>query len=614
VTATTDAAWWAGQPEATPEKRFSGYTRRSLHVPTRDGTRIAVDVYLPAGLPQHEQVPTILVPTPYFRSMQFRHPLFEKLVAKLSIVGGAEFAGEITQYGYANVVMEVRGAGASFGTKTASTFGDTVTDGADVLDWIAAQPWSNGNVGATGISGPGMLSQWMTTAKHPALKAIAPRFTSFDMFASTHPGGLTLGRFLVDIGSMLRAMDANRLADMSESPVARTVLRLMIKGLQPVDGPDGQRLLDEAVREHEANEHVDEQLIRVAHRDELLADASIETTLDEISPFAHATDMEASGAAIYAWAGWFDAAFATDMLSLHNTVRAPGSRIVIGPWAHGGRWQSSPVVSGAKQATDFDHVAEMVRFFDLHLRDRDLAISNEAPIHYFTMGEERWKSAEKWPLANTTVRPFFFAPGGALDVHAPAAPGADDHAVDFSAGTGVHSRFGKHMTGGRFPVRYPKRAEADARLLTYTSAALDADLEVTGDPLVRLFVESTAPDAALLVYLEDVDPSGEVRCVTDGCLRASARATAEAPYWMAGPFHRYAMADPQPLVPGEVAEIAFSLYPVSWLFRAGHCIRVAISGADKDNFVPVAEGLSPRLRLHRGASRASAIELPTIPA
>jgi len=99
VTATTDAAWWAGQPEATPAKRFSGCTRRSLHVPTRDGTRIAVDVYLPAGLPQHERVPTILVPTPYFRSMQFRHPLFEKLVAKLSIVGGAEFAGEITQYG-----------------------------------------------------------------------------------------------------------------------------------------------------------------------------------------------------------------------------------------------------------------------------------------------------------------------------------------------------------------------------------------------------------------------------------------------------------------------------------------------------------------------------------
>src|SRR5205085_3799720 len=135
---------------------------------------------------------------------------------------------------------------ASFGCKDGRTKQATVSDGADVLDWIAAQPWSNGSVGATGISGPGMLSQWMTKAKHPALKAIAPRFTSFDMFASTHPGGLTLGRFLGDIGAMLRAMDSNRLAEMSESPVARKVLRLMIKGLQPVDGPDGPQLLDEA--------------------------------------------------------------------------------------------------------------------------------------------------------------------------------------------------------------------------------------------------------------------------------------------------------------------------------------------------------------------------------
>ncbi len=87
--------------------------------------------------------------------MEFRAPLFEKVAAKLSVVGGAEFAGQIAAYGYANVVMELRGAGASFGRKDASIFRNTVSDGSDVLDWIVAQPWSNGRVGATGISGPG---------------------------------------------------------------------------------------------------------------------------------------------------------------------------------------------------------------------------------------------------------------------------------------------------------------------------------------------------------------------------------------------------------------------------------------------------------------------------
>jgi putative CocE/NonD family hydrolase len=612
MTTTSDAHWWAGRPDATPEKRFSGCVRRSLHVPARDGTRLAIDVYLPEGLPPGERVPTILVPTPYFRSMEFRRPVFEKIVAKLSIVGGAEFAGEITRYGYANVVMELRGAGASFGTKTASMFSDTVADGADVLDWIAAQPWSNGNVGATGISGPGMLSQWMTTAKHPALKAIAPRFTSFDMFASTHPGGLTLGRFLLDIGSMLRAMDSNRLAEMSENAVARVLLKLMIKGLQPVDGPDGARLLAEAVEEHKGNEHVDEQLVRVQHRDELLPSANRDICLDEISPYAHATDMEASGAAVYAWAGWYDAAFARDMLSLHNTVRTNGSRIVIGPWSHGGRWHSSPL-AGKKQATDFDHVGEMVRFFDLHLRDRDAAVSGEPPIHYFTMGEERWKSAQQWPPPGTVTRSLYFAAGATLSESASEAGGADEHVVDFAAGTGVYSRFGKHMTGGRSAVSYPKRAVADARLLSYTSAALSEDMEVTGHPVVRLFLSSSATDGAVLVYLEDVGPDGSVLNVTDGCLRASARATAPAPYWFEGPFHPYAQADPALLVPGELIELAFDLFPVSWLFRAGHRVRIAISGADKDNFVPVAQDQRPRLQVHRGAACLSRVELPVAP-
>ncbi len=96
------------------------------------------------------------------------------------------------------------------------------------------------------------------------------------------------------------------------------------------------------------------------------------------------------------------------MLSLHNTVRTKGSRIVIGPWTHGGRWHSSPL-AGTQQPSDFDHVAEMVRFFDLHLRDRDRAIVSEPPIHYFTMGEERWKATHVWPPNGVIDRTMYFA-------------------------------------------------------------------------------------------------------------------------------------------------------------------------------------------------------------
>ena len=610
---STDVAWWADRPQDRPPRLFEGSVRSGEYVTTRDGTRIAVDVHLPRDLPPGTRVPTVMSPTPYLRSIEFRTKAFERLAGKLGVVGNsAEFADEITAYGYAYVVMELRGAGASFGQKKSNGMPDAVSDGADVIDWIVSQPWSNGNVGATGISGPGMLSQWLTTAKHPALKAIAPRFTSFDIFASTHPGGLIPQRFLVDIGALLAAMDNNRLHKMVESPVAGALLRLMIKGVQPVDVDHDRSLLAAAVAGHADNEHFDEDLMGVTYRDEPMPGAADGATVEAQSPFVYATDMEASNTAVYAWAGWYDAAFCRDMLSLHNTIRTPGSRIVIGPWSHGGRWHSSPV-AGKKQATDFDHVAEMVRFFDAHLRDgATTGVWGEEPIHYFTMGEERWKSAPTWPIPSTPTS-FHFGEGSTLTSAAPATgDGADRYAVDFTARTGVFSRFGKHMTGGRSAVRYPDRAARDQQLLCYTSPPLEHDMEVTGHPVANLFVTSSATDGAFLVYLEDVAPDGEVLNVTDGCLRASARATAEAPYWLPADFHPFRQAEARPLVPGEVTQLSFDLYPVSWLFRAGHRVRVAIAGADVDNFAPVAKEEAPVITVHRTATHPSGVELPVV--
>jgi putative CocE/NonD family hydrolase len=266
-----------------------------------------------------------------------------------------------------------------------------------------------------------------------------------------------------------------------------------------------------------------------------------------------------------------------------------------------------------KIPTAFDHVGEMVRFFDAHLRERDGDVMAEAPVHYFTMGEERWKAASAWPPPGTTTRTLHLAAGGVLAESGSADAGADEYAVDFGVGTGVHSRFGKHLSGGRFPSRYLDRAKAAPRLLTYTSAPLPDDLEVTGHPLATLFVSSTASDGAFLLYVDDVGPDGVVHCVTDGALRGSARQTSPAPYWLEGPFHPYRRDGVEPMVPGEVVELAFDLFPVSWLFRAGHCIRVSIAGADKDNFQHIAEEQSPVITVYRGGGHPSRVEIPIVP-
>lgn len=609
----SDAAWWSGDPSKTPAARYRDSDRSSRYVIAKDGTGIAVDVYLPRPVAAGERLPAVMMQTPYFKRMEFRHSLLEKVVSKLTFLGEAEFATTMSSYGYAMVLVDLRGAGSSFGVKKSVMMPDAVRDGADVLDWIVSQPWSNGKVGATGVSAVGMTSQWLTTSKHPALRAIAPRFTVFDIYTGTLPGGLSAARFVREIGGMLRGMDSNRLYLMAENPVARALLRLLIRGLPRADEDHDGTMLARAVAEHAANEHFDEDILAVRHADDRLPNSSIEATLATQSPASFASDMEASGVPVYGWAGWFDGAFVREMINLHDTVRTPGSRIVIGPWGHGGRWNSHPRVK-RKRATDFDHVAELVRFFDLHLRDVDHGVAGEAPVHYYVVGSDRWKTSTTWPPPGGAATRLYLSSDRRLDHEPPAVEGADTYVVDATHTTGVNGRYGRHLSGGRGPVRFPDRAARDRRLLTYDSAPLPRALEVTGHPLVNLFVRSTAEDGAFIVYVEDVDPGGEVIHVTDAALQGSWRhqSKGEPPHWIPGPYRTFRREEKAPMVPGEMAELTFDLFPISYVFSAGHRVRVAIAGADRDNLVMVPENVTPTIQVHHGGDHASFIEIPVM--
>jgi uncharacterized protein len=606
----------AGQSDAPtwslPTRRYTGWVHRSQYVAMADGVKTATYLYLPQGLAEGEKIPAIVIPTPYFSMAAFRSPFFEKLAAKLAIGGQAEWAEEFARFGYATVLWDLRGSGASYGQKKCNWVPDILRDTPRLMDWIVQQPWCNGKVGGTGISARGMICEWMLAAGHPALKAIVPRFTAFDMYTSTHVGGLTASRFVRDVGTLLRSMDANRLADMAPSAIARGLLRLLGMQIMSMDeDPDG-KLLAEAVRDHAHNEYIDRDMLVVHYPDEQLPSSATPATLNSQSPFAYARAMAESGGAIYSYTGWLDGPFPREMISLYNTVRTPGSKLLLGPWGHHAKFNSSPVALGT-QPTALDQAAEIVRFFDYHLKGIDNGIGAEAPIRYYTMGTEQWQEAQSWPPRGEERR-YYLAAGNALAERPAATEEADAYQVDFSAGTGVHSRFGMHLEGGRFPVRYPERATRDRQLLTYTSAPLQSDTEVTGHPAVTLYAASTATDGGFYAYLEDVYPGGRVVVATDGCLRARFRklSPGQPPYWQGGPYRACTKADEAPLVPGEVAELTFDLFPVSYLFKAGHSIRLALAGADKDNFVTLPEGEAPELRFYRGGEHASFVSLPVV--
>ena len=165
------------------------------------------------------------------------------------------------------------------------------------------------------------------------------------------------------------------------------------------------------------------------------------------------------------------------------------------------------------------------------------------------------------------------------------------------------------------PVKYGDRRAEDEKLLHYTSAPLEADLEITGSPTVTLQVISTHTDGAFHVYLEDVAPDGRVTYLTEGLLRAIHRKVGDArtaPYVPLGVYHSLRKVDVQPLTPGEVAEISITLCPISVLISVGHRIRLAIAGHDAALKTRYPLDGIPELRFQRNSAQASYLQLPVM--
>jgi putative CocE/NonD family hydrolase len=137
---------------------------------------------------------------------------------------------------------------------------------------------------------------------------------------------------------------------------------------------------------------------------------------------------------------------------------------------------------------------------------------------------------------------------------------------------------------GRAPA-YPGRKHADDSLLTFTSGPLPASIHVLGFPVVTIRLATSGTDGAVYVYLEDVDPDGEVSYLTEGCLRfLHRRTTSPAEPVRLGVPRTFARSDALRVVPGNPMGLTVQLLPVSAVVPAGHRVRVAIAGHDASSF------------------------------
>ena len=589
-------------PPGAPDAMVTDVAIHSQYVTMRDGVRLAVDIVLPKPLPPTVRLPAILTMTRYWRATDLRSP-FSWWINPAPLAVYRLFA----RHGYVLIFVDVRGTGASFGVNRGPLAPEEIADLGEVATWVAAQPWCNGRIGAYGTSYAGSTAELIAATGAPALRAVFPRFNEFDIYTDiAFPGGVPLEAFIRHWGETNAALDANR------TPANATWWqRALVRGVKPVDADRDRALLAAAVREHAANVEAHTLVAGYTYRDDI--GQGIDRTLDVSSPFHHRAAIEAAGVPLAGWGGWCDAATADAVIRRFLTFTNP-QLAVIGPWNHGASHVCSPYAAPGKPVEPAipDQYRAVAHFFDNFLvNDVTGGFTTPRVLLYFTMGEERWKATTVWPPAGTTVQRWYFQAGSTLALTAPLdATGADSYTADFSTTTGVANRWHTQLDQRR--VDYGDRAAADRRLLTYTSAPLSAELEITGHPVVTLQVTSTAGDGAFFVYLEEVDETGVVRMLTEGMLRALHRkvSTAPPPYAMPVPYHSFRRCDGAPLTPGEVTELSFGLLPLSVRVARGRRLRVAIACADADTFAPIAQYEQPVLAVQRNQVWNSWIDLP----
>ncbi|MDT7040889.1 CocE/NonD family hydrolase [Candidatus Nitronereus thalassa] len=568
-----------------------------------DGIKLAVDVYLPSTWHPGQRMPTILHQTRYWRAMAYRWPLsaFKESLPR-GLMG--HYAKRFLANGYAWMSVDVRGSGASFGHRRYSHAPEEISDGGHIVDWILQQPWSNGQVGSLGISYSGASAELLLVNQHPAVKAVAPMFSGFDLYPEiAFPGGIHLTWFTNTWQQITDSLDQNTL------PFGGWLANLSIIGVHPVDEDPNETMLSKAIASHRLNWKPHKEALGITFRDDTPPSNHDLPNIDALGPMWYQDTIDRSGAAVYSFTGWFDGGYQHAAIRRHLTLTNPQNKLIIGPWDHGGRRQISPYSLGPAQ---FDHVGELLKFFDYHLKSLHTGIDQEAPIHYFTMGEEQWKATNMWPPMTTPLT-LHLAPQYELQKESATEEQAKDiYSVDTTAGTGPESRW--HTLVG-LPINnpYPDRSEQDEKLLVYTSTPLIEDIEITGHPSTTLHLSTSSTDATIFVYLEDVSDEGKVSYVTEGMLRGLHRQFngARAPYRDPIPYRSYRRADGAPMIPGEVATLSFNLLPTSYLFKKGNRIRLAIAGVDKDHFL-ILPGPPPTLSIYRSHQYPSQLILPHV--
>jgi uncharacterized protein len=601
----TNPAAAAGRSAASAFPRL-----QSRYIRMPDGVRLAVDIWLPAGATAGTRLPTVLEADRYWRARAYTGGIKNNQNYYIAAPWNAR--------GYAYVFADLRGTGASFGTLKAELGRQLVADVGSLADWIAAQPWSNGRVGVTGVSYSADMAIGSLALRNPHITAAAPLSYDFDPYEDImRPGGILIQPLIAPYGLLLQILDKAHGTTCATSAATRQLCQAAgLTGAlpEPAGGPHGKALRAAARAQHFHNANLPAMAQAGVYRD--WAHGPQSWTMASAGPKTAA--IAAGGVPILTFAGWLDAGTANGVLSefasLPNTQES-----WIGPWSHGQGHFADPFQPSRHHMTAAEHqqLADRVyAFFDRYVK-HDGRPDDIRVLHYYTLNAGTWHTTTRWPVAGTRVHRLYFGAGHTLTWQPGAArPGSDLLHLNPTAGTGHYDRWNTNLTGDK--VAYPNRAAVDRNLLTYTTAPLRQATTVTGLGRVTLTVTGLrgARHGALYAYLEDVQPSGRVTYITEGELALADRAIAPAndnPAWRTLRTPRtYARANAAPFPLGTPQQVTFDLLPTSVQFHAGDRIRIAIAAADPDSFQLLPADGTATYRITHSPTSPSYVELPVI--
>jgi putative CocE/NonD family hydrolase len=523
-----------------PSPPTYGISMQEQWITMPDGIRLAADLYMPSGGTGSERFPVLLEYLPYRKteSRGRNYSMYSYFVER----------------GYVVASVDIRGTGNSEGRLIPYEYSDIeLDDGEDVIDWLAQQAWSNGNVGMFGISWGGFNSIQMAVRNPPALKAMIAVDATEDLYQDdVH---YMDGVLHLDSWEMSQDLDNSR------------------------PGAPDYVIDDENFRNRFDTEPW-MLTYKNQQRDGAFWDrASARDKYDGIRiPTFHI-------------GGWYDG-YRDSLPRMLENVDAP-IKAMIGPWSHAFPHDPYP-----NPGMEWRH--EAVRWFDHWLKGKDTGIMEEPrfavyvrnwhpPGPYLEYAPGYWRWEDGWPIERVDEQRFYPQDNHTLAM----APDMQKvHQLAYKPSIGVEAG-GPVMWWG--DVAHDQRP-TDAFSLVYDSDPLESDLEILGLPKAFLQVAADAERANWFVRVSDVAPDGSVTQVAGAGFNGT---------------HRYSAREPQAVVPGEIFPLEIEMHFTSWVFPRGHRIRFAIANAQWPMMWPTPYQMITEL--HLGGENGSFVELPVIP-